>query len=103
MPNVTQSTQASAKFIAHGVVGIIVKALVLPERVHFHRYCARSSASAAKCRDVFVSDLESGQSSWKFISIVLRIGARHWDGSNVNNERDVGMFEQIREFDDCPR
>jgi len=70
-----QLVEPNVKVLAHGVVGVVVKALVLPERVRGRRYVRLPSPQAAKSGHVHVSDIESGQKFGERGAVVLRIAA----------------------------
>src|SRR5262249_41473296 len=55
-----QTRKSAMERLGQRVVGIVVKALVLPERVHVRRNVVRPRAQAAERGDVLVSDLELG-------------------------------------------
>jgi hypothetical protein len=62
--DVAQSAQlreAGAKTSAHRIVGVVVKALVLPESVGIGRDIQRAGASAAELRDMLICDPKSRQ------------------------------------------
>src|SRR5262249_43492207 len=52
-----QPRESAMERLAQRVVGIVVEALVLPERVHVQRNVLRPRAQAAERGDVLVSDL----------------------------------------------
>jgi hypothetical protein len=52
-----QSGEGAAEVIAHGVIRVIVKALILPECIDVARHIILS-AQTAKRRDMFISDSE---------------------------------------------
>src|SRR5262249_785346 len=84
------------------VVGIVVKALVLPERVHVRRNVLRSRAQAAERGDVLVSDLQLGQRLRKDIAIVLWIGAGARNGGDMDHTSDLRALQQLHELPHRP-
>src|SRR5437667_6596096 len=79
---------ALAKSVSHRVVGVVVKALVLPERVLSGRRFAAASAQAAERGEMLVSDSCFGERRAKSIVLVLRIGPRPRNGSDVDHDFD---------------
>ncbi|TPV99641.1 MAG: hypothetical protein USCAAHI_00915 [Beijerinckiaceae bacterium] len=63
------------KILGHGVIRVIVKALILPECIHGRRHIPLPSAQASEARYVLVSDLERGQRLGEHVPVVLWIGA----------------------------
>ena len=61
------------------------------------------SAETAERREVIVGDANLCQLSGQRLAIVLRVGARSRDGSDVGNERDIRLHQQAREFREGPR
>src|SRR5262245_52164000 len=98
----TQPRESAMERLGQRVVGIVVKALVLPERVHVRRYVLRLRAQAAKRGDVLVSDLELGQRFGKDLAIVLWIGARARDAADINHACDLRRLEQVDELTHRP-
>src|SRR5262249_2276573 len=90
----SQRRQPTAKAFTHGVVGVIVEALILPERIDVGRHVARAAAQAAQRCNVLITDLECGKLRWQNILIVLWIGARAWHGANVSDQRHTGALQQ---------
>ena len=52
MTELSQFLQRGVKVLAHRVVGVIMKTLVLPERVRGRRHVRLSSATTAQLRDM---------------------------------------------------
>src|SRR5262245_53414374 len=98
MSELPQPRETATERWRERVVGIVVKALVLPERVHLRRNVLRFCAQAAERGDVFVSDLESRQRFGKDVAIVLRIGARARDGADIYHASDLRSLEQVDEL-----
>ena len=53
-----QKRETLKELVAKGVVSIIVKTRIFPERVELGRHLARSAAQTSERRDVLVSDFE---------------------------------------------
>ena len=75
--------EAGAKTSAHRIVGVVVKALVLPESVDIGRDVQRARASTAELRDLLICDLKRRQGSGKRFAIDVPINyvghAEKWD------------------------
>jgi hypothetical protein len=56
-----QPGEARTKTAAHRIVGVVVKALVLPEGVDLGRNILRARATTAKLRDMLICDLKTRQ------------------------------------------
>jgi hypothetical protein len=82
-----QIREPITKMIAQGVVGIVVKTVVFPERVEPARHLARAAAQASERRDVLISDFERLKRLGQGVTVKLRIGARARHGADVDNER----------------
>jgi hypothetical protein len=61
--------------LAQGVVRVIVKPLILPERVHVLRHVPLSSAQAAERSNMLVIDPGYGQRFVERFGVVLPVGA----------------------------
>ena len=83
--------------IAEGVVGIVVKTVVFPERVELERHLARAAAQSPERRDVLISDFERLKRLGQGVTVILRIGARARHGADVDNEC---YRNALQEFDD---
>ena len=57
---IAKRIQSKMKALAQGIIGIVMKALVLPKGIHDFWYVALASAPASKRRDVRISNLEFG-------------------------------------------
>src|SRR2546430_1173775 len=57
-----QHDEAGMKLVAHGVVGVVVKALVRPEGVHGRRDVYLSSPETPESGDVLIADRAGGRS-----------------------------------------
>src|ERR1700692_2243707 len=71
-----QVRETGAKALARRVVGIIMKALVLPVGVDIRRDIAVAATQSAKRRNVLISDSVRRQRPRQYIAIKLRVGAR---------------------------
>ena len=60
------------------------------------------SAQTAERGDVIVGDAKRSQFSGQRFAIVLRVRARSRHGSDVGNERDLRLRQQIHEFRERP-
>src|SRR5262249_37890664 len=97
-----QPREARTEVLAHGVVRVVVKALVLPKRVHLWGHVGCPATQTSQCGDVLVSDLRSHQGPGKPIRVVLWIGARPRDGPHVDDETDIRILQQAHERLDRP-
>lgn len=61
------------------------------------------SAKTAERRDVIVGDVKLSKRSGQRVAIVLRVGARSRYGSDVGDERDLRLLQQVHEFREGPR
>ena len=61
------------------------------------------SAETAERRDVIVGDVKLSKRSRQRVAIVLRVRTRSRHGSDVGNERDLRLRQQIHEFRERPR
>jgi hypothetical protein len=95
MPEFLQPRQTAPEALAHGVVGVVVKALVLPERVDARRHIALLPAAAAKCRNVLISDFILFERLRQHIAVILRVGVRPWHGPNIGDEGHLYTLQQI--------
>src|SRR5262245_3878062 len=93
-----QPGEPGTEFPGQGVVGVIVKALILPECVHARGNVVLASAQSAQRSETLVADLILRQRLRQNIAIVLRIGARARDGSHIHHEPDLLRLEQVHEL-----
>src|SRR5271169_6421965 len=70
-----QGSKARPEFLAHGVVGVIVEARVLPEGVGLGQNVALRSAQPAERGKMLVSDPAGGERSGQGVAVELRIEA----------------------------
>jgi hypothetical protein len=70
-----QLGEAGLKCRVHGVVGVVVKALVLPERIGCRRHVALVPPQSAEFGDLPIPDLSDVQTLAQGIRVVLRVGA----------------------------
>jgi len=89
VPEFAQPGHAGPKLVAHGLVRIIVKALSFPERIHVRRHIPHPAAESPELGDVLIANLKIGQSVGELRSVVLRVGPRSRNGSNVDDQLDV--------------
>jgi beta-lactamase class C len=93
-----QPAQPGAERLAHGVVRIMVKAGVLPERIGLRRHVAAVSTQAPERGDVRIADAGLRQCLGQDIAVVLRVGPRTRHGSHVGDEPHGIVAQQLREF-----
>jgi hypothetical protein len=93
-----QAIEPALERLARGVVGIVVKALVLPERIRRRGHLPLPAAQAAEFSDVSVVDAVSRQGLRQYIEIELRIGARTRDSAHVRSKRHVRLAQQRDEL-----
>ena len=60
------------------------------------------SAQTAERREVIVGDVKLSKRSRQRVAIVLRVGARSRYGSDVGDERDLRLLQQVHEFREGP-
>src|SRR5438034_2920 len=89
MPELTQPGQAGSKLVAHGVVGIIMKTLNFPKRIHVRRYIPRLAAESSELGDMLIADFKLGQSLGELRGIVLGTGPRSRDRPNIDDDLDL--------------
>src|SRR3569623_847847 len=89
--------EAFMESLAQRVVGVIVKALVLPEPVDL-RLDIVFRAQTAKLGDVLVGNLEIGKASRQRVAIILRVGTRTRNGAHVHHQPHPGFIQQSDEF-----
>src|SRR6266542_2687394 len=101
MSQCAQMREAASERWGQRIVGKVVKALVLPERIDVGRNIL-PGAQAAQRRHVLVSDCRWRERFGKDVAIVLRVRARARNAAHVDQERDLRSFEQIDEFGHRP-
>jgi hypothetical protein len=74
VPELAQMQEPITKMIAQGVVGIVVKTVVVPERVELGRHFARAAAQSPERRDVLIADFERLKRLGQRVTVILRIG-----------------------------
>ena len=89
MPELTQPSQTGSKLVAHGVVRIIVKALIFPKRIHARRHIPVLAAESPEFGDMLITDFKLGQSLGELRGIVLRVVPGSRNGSNIDDELDL--------------
>ena len=98
MSEFSQSGKARSKLTTHGVVRIIVKALVFPKCIHIDRNISFLSAETAQLSDMLVANSKLGQSFGELRGVVLRIGQRARNASNVDDELNFLGPQQVYEL-----
>src|ERR1700730_3087046 len=93
-----QPVEAGAEGLTHGVVRVVVKALVRPERVHGRWDLGLPSPETSESGDMRIVDLGGGQRGGKHVTVELRIRARSRNSSNIDHEPDLHASEQIDEL-----
>ena len=73
MPETAQPIEASTELFRHRIVGVIMKTLVLPKRIHCGRDIALVSTAAAESCEVLIPDLKIRQRCRKYLAIELGI------------------------------
>lgn len=96
----TQPAHAGPKLAAHGVVRIIVKTHILPERIHVRRHIPILAAAPPEFGDMLIADFKLGQSLGELRGIVLGIGSRSRNGPNIDDNLDLLRPQQVRELTD---
>ena len=99
----TEFAEAGSKCVAESVVGVVVEAFVLPERVRPGWDGALPSAQAAERGDRLIANVEPCQSRRQRVPVVLRIRARAGNSPNVDDEADLGEMEKFDESLDRAR
>src|SRR5437667_8907797 len=95
-----QHDEAGMELVAHGVVGVVVKALVRPEGVHGRRDVYLSSPETSESGDVLIADRAAGQRPGKHVLVELRIRARARNGPNVDDQPHLRARQQLDELGD---
>jgi hypothetical protein len=98
MSEFSQSGKARSKLTTHGVVRIIVKAPVFPKCIHIGRNIPLLSAETAQLGDMLVANSERGQSFGELRGVVLGIGQRARNASNVDDELNILRPQQVHEL-----
>src|SRR5262249_60551332 len=84
--------------LAQRVISVIVKALILPERIYGRRNLLRFRPQAAERGNMFVSDRKLRQRFGKDLAVILRVGARARNGSDIGHEFDLLALQQVDEI-----
>src|SRR3954454_15025406 len=84
-----KSRQAGPKLATHGVVGIIVKTPILPKRIDVRRHIPLLAAQAAERRDMLVADFKLRQGLGEIPGVVLGVGPRSRNGSDIDDDFDL--------------
>ena len=92
-----QPREAGSERLAHGVVGVVVEARILPIGVRLLAHLALPRAQAAKCCDVLVADASAGKRGGKDVGIELRIGARARHAAYVDDITRAGAAQELDE------
>src|SRR6476646_5467080 len=100
MSEIAQLGEACSELFAHRVVGVIVKARVLPEGVDLRRYARLLSAKPAERRHMLIGNAMRGKRSGQGNAGELRIFSRARNRSHVDDELDFRGRQQGRELFD---
>lgn len=101
---VAEPRKAGVEGRAHRIVGVIVEALVLPERINAQCHVALPAATPAQRRDVLVGDRALRKRPRQRIAVELRIGARMRYCPDVDDLGHVGASQKCDEIaDGAPR
>ena len=95
--------EAVAKTFTHRVVGIVVKAVVLPKRIDACWHIAILAAQTAKCRNMPMSNSERFECLRQRLVVILRVGARARHGSDIGDECHLCVLQQIYKFTNWTR
>ena len=82
------------------VVGVIVKACVLPEGVDVRRYARLLSAKSAERGEMLIGNSMRSERGGQGVAVELRIGSRARNGPHVDDELDVRSRQQRHELVD---
>src|SRR4051794_4904950 len=75
--------QTFVKTLAQGVVGVVMKALVLPECIQARGDIGCGTTKTSKRCDVLVSKFEPPQGIRQTLTVVLRVGSGPWHSPYV--------------------
>ena len=98
VPELPQLGETGTEGVGHGVVGIVVKGLVLPEGVDRRRDVPRLGSQPSERSDVGIADFECGQCLGKHVAVVLGVRARSRNGPDINDELNLRWSQQIDEI-----
>src|SRR5437870_2915349 len=97
-----QRVETGPERSGHRVICIIMETVVVPKGVYGRRNAMFPSAQTAERREVIVGDVKLSKRSRQRVAIVLRVGARSRYGSDVGDERDLRLLQQVHEFREGP-
>jgi len=80
-----------------------MKAIMTPKPIDLWRNTACFSAPAAEGAQVSIHDLDLGQRCWQSLFVILRIGARAWDGADVRDKLNIRFLQDFNELLDGAR
>ena len=98
MPQFAQLHEARAKLLPRRIVGEIVEARVFPERVGVGRDAVLHAPQAAERGKMLIGDAVSRERSGEDVAVELRVRARAWNGSYVDDEPHLRGVEQRDEI-----
>src|SRR5437879_5809325 len=93
-----QLDETSAELLAHGVVGIVVKALIRPESIHGRWDAYLPSPETSESGDVLIADRSHRQRIGERLLVELRIRARARNGPDVGYQFHLGGGQHIDEL-----
>src|SRR5690349_12820111 len=85
----SQFGEPASEGVAHGVVSVMVKALVRPKSVDCRRHRIAAATQSTECGYVGVADLECGKRFRKDIAVVLRVRARARYRADIRNNLNL--------------
>ena len=99
MTKPAQFFEARAEFLAHGVVGIVVKARVLPEGVDVRHHPRLLSTKSSKSREMLIGDSMRSEIGEQRVAVELRVGPRARNRPDVDDElNSCGLKERDETF-----
>jgi hypothetical protein len=98
----SEPCQASREWRRQRIICVIAKAAYPPICVRRRLGGTRLSTQAAEVGDMLIANLPRRQRFGKALLIELRIGARPGHRSDVDNEANAGLSQEIDKFDDRP-
>jgi hypothetical protein len=98
----TQPGKATLEGLGHGVIGIIMKALVNPERVHCWGKVRIFPSQPPKFGYARISNLMVRQSLCERVSVELWVSTRSRKSPNIDYKLNIHMPQQIDKFGDWP-
>lgn len=97
---ISQLGESGTEGAGHRVIGVVVKALVVPEGVYRRWGVPQLASKSSKRRDVDVTNLPGSQCLGQSVTVVLRVRPRSRNGSDVDDESNFCLPQQIDEIVD---